>query len=44
MPIFEFDEMKDYREIDGRQLLDYWGYNTVSFCTKYQLYGRRWNI
>lgn len=31
MPIFEFDEMKDYREIDGRQLLDYWGYNTVSF-------------
>ncbi|MDE7015921.1 MAG: glycogen debranching protein GlgX [Kineothrix sp.] len=31
MPIFEFDEMKDYREVDGRQLLDYWGYNTVSF-------------
>ena len=31
MPVFEFDEMKDYREIDGRQLLDYWGYNTVSF-------------
>ena len=31
MPIFEFDEMKDFREHDGRQLLDYWGYNTVSF-------------
>lgn len=31
MPIFEFDEMRDYREIDGKPLLDYWGYNTVSF-------------
>lgn len=31
MPIFEFDEMRDYRVIDGRELLDYWGYNTVSF-------------
>ena len=31
MPVFEFDEMKDCREVDGRQLLDYWGYNTVSF-------------
>lgn len=31
MPIFEFDEMMDVREVDGRRLLDYWGYNTVSF-------------
>ena len=31
MPIFEFDEMLDYREIDGEQLYNYWGYNTVSF-------------
>lgn len=31
MPIFEFDEMRDCREVDGKQLLDYWGYNTVSF-------------
>lgn len=31
MPIFEFDEMRDYRIHDGKPLLDYWGYNTVSF-------------
>ena len=31
MPIFEFDEMLDYREIDGEKLYNYWGYNTVSF-------------
>ncbi len=31
MPVFEFDEMKDYREIDGKIVMDYWGYNTVSF-------------
>lgn len=31
MPIFEFDEMKDYREVDGKPVLNYWGYNTVSF-------------
>ncbi len=31
MPIFEFDEMKDSRIIDGRLLMDYWGYNTISF-------------
>ena len=23
--------MRDHRVIDGRELLDYWGYNTVSF-------------
>ena len=31
MPIFEFDEMQDYREIDGEKLYNYWGYNSVSF-------------
>ena len=31
MPIFEFDEMADHRIVDGRQLLNYWGYNTISF-------------
>ncbi len=31
MPIFEFDEMMGAREHNGRELLDYWGYNSVSF-------------
>ena len=31
MPIFEFDETMGSREVEGRKLLDYWGYNTVSF-------------
>ena len=31
MPIFEFDEMKDERIVNGKSLLDYWGYNSVSF-------------
>ncbi|WP_394920327.1 glycogen debranching protein [uncultured Robinsoniella sp.] len=31
MPIFEFDEMSDRREVNGKELLNYWGYNTVSF-------------
>lgn len=31
MPIFEFDEMQDYRVVDGKKLYNYWGYNTVSF-------------
>lgn len=31
MPIFEFDEMLDYREVNGEKLYNYWGYNTVSF-------------
>lgn len=31
MPIFEFDENMNSREVDGKLLLDYWGYNTVSF-------------
>ena len=31
MPIFEFDEMLDYREVNGHKLYNYWGYSTVSF-------------
>lgn len=31
MPVFEFDETMGKREVNGRMLLDYWGYNPVSF-------------
>lgn len=31
MPIFEFDETVNTREVNGKKLLEYWGYNTVSF-------------
>ena len=31
MPVFEFDEIKDNREHDGKVLVDYWGYNPISF-------------
>ena len=31
MPVFEFDETMGRREVNGRTLLDYWGYNPVSF-------------
>ena len=31
MPIFEFDEMSDVRLIDENELIDFWGYNPVSF-------------
>lgn len=31
MPIFAFDEAINAREVDGRKLLEYWGYNTVGF-------------
>lgn len=31
MPIFEFDETMNAREVNGHRLLEYWGYNTVSF-------------
>lgn len=31
MPVFEFDELADERVIDGKQLLNYWGYNTVCY-------------
>ena len=31
MPIFEFDETMNSRTVDGKQLLECWGYNTVGF-------------
>lgn len=34
MPIFEFDETVNCREVDGKKLLEYWGYNSVSFLRR----------
>lgn len=31
MPVFEFDEFENAREIDGKSLYNYWGYSTVCF-------------
>lgn len=31
MPIFEFDETRDERTVNGKRLLNYWGYNSMSF-------------
>lgn len=31
MPVFEFDETVHEREVNGKKLVEYWGYNTVSF-------------
>lgn len=31
MPVFEFDEARDERQYEGKKLVDYWGYNTISF-------------
>ena len=31
MPIFAFDEFENARELNGRRLLNYWGYSTVGF-------------
>ena len=31
MPIFEFDEFENAREVNGKKLLNYWGYSTVDF-------------
>lgn len=31
MPIFEFDETRDKRVVGDHTLLDYWGYNPISF-------------
>lgn len=31
MPVFEFDEMAEERQFDGKTLLNYWGYNTVCY-------------
>lgn len=38
MPIFEFDEMESARVVDGVQLYNYWGYNTVSFFAPHTSY------
>ncbi len=31
MPVFEFDELESVRDVNGKKVLNYWGYNTVSF-------------
>lgn len=31
LPIFEFDELENSRTINGKKLLNYWGYSTVNF-------------
>ena len=31
MPIFEFDEFENSREVNGKMLYNYWGYSTVGF-------------
>lgn len=31
MPIFEFDETRENRVVNGERLLDYWGYNPIGF-------------
>ena len=31
MPVFEFDETINARTVNGKRLLEYWGYNTVAF-------------
>ncbi|MBQ2627685.1 MAG: glycogen debranching enzyme, partial [Eubacterium sp.] len=31
MPVFEFDEFEHAREVNGRKLVNYWGYSTVGF-------------
>lgn len=31
MPVFEFDELADSRVVNGENLINYWGYSTVSF-------------
>lgn len=41
MPIFEFDEMRNARLIDENQLIDYWGYNPVSFFSPNSSYASK---
>ena len=31
MPVFAFDEFENEREVDGRRLVNYWGYSTIGF-------------
>ena len=44
MPVFEFDETRGMREVNGETLLDYWGYNPVSFLRPTRATARRSNI
>lgn len=41
MPIFEFDELRDRRTQEGKTLIDYWGYNTVSYFAPNTSYASR---
>ena len=40
MPIFEFDELENTREVDGHRLYNYWGYSTVDFFAPKSGYAR----
>ena len=41
MPVFEFDETRDQRVVNGRTLLDYWGDNPISFFAPNTSYAMR---
>ena len=41
MPVFEFDEIKDNRIYNGEVLVDYWGYNPISFFAPNTSYAAR---
>ncbi len=43
MPVFEFDETGGAREVDGKRVLDYWGYNPVGFFAPNTSYNARVN-
>ncbi|MCR5405790.1 MAG: glycogen debranching enzyme [Lachnospiraceae bacterium] len=38
MPVFEFNEMHNAREVDGRQLYECWGYNSTCFFAPNTVY------
>ncbi|MBR6486532.1 MAG: glycogen debranching enzyme [Lachnospiraceae bacterium] len=38
MPVFEFNEMHNMREVDGKKLLECWGYNTTCFFAPNTVY------
>ena len=44
MPIFEFDELSDRRIVNGKEVLNYWGYNTVSFSRLIPVMHLQWSI
>ncbi len=41
MPVFEFNEMLNEREIDGVKLLECWGYNTTCFFAPKTVYASK---